>query len=230
MSEAHLVVAGVRICVSGESVMATGLASGRDFIIPSSVFFPSLSVTLSVTGIGHGAFTQTSINVVTIPRHVQILSSKCFYDCKSLSSVSFETDSELTRIESHAFWSCLSLRSITIPRHVQILCSDSFSECKSLSSISFETDSELTRIESHAFRSCSSLKSITIPQNVQFIDDLAFSNLSISIKSENSHFLVPSGLIRRLRTKKWNRELIVVPMLWFLAVLVFFVLCRLCLR
>jgi hypothetical protein len=168
--------------------MATGLVSGRDVIIPRSVFFPSLSATLLVTGIGRGAFTRSSLNVVTIPRHAEILGSDCFLSCTSLLSISFETNCELTRIESNAFYSCSSLKSITIPRHVQILGSDCFSSCNSLSSISFETNCELTRIESNAFCCCSSLKSITIPRNAQFIDPWAFSTgsrTSISVASDN---------------------------------------------
>jgi hypothetical protein len=84
-----------------------------------------------------------------------------------------------------------------IPRHVQILCSFCFSCCYSLSSISFESDSELTRIESDTFTH-PSLKSITIPKNVQFIHGSAFlnySNISISIASNNLHFVVKSDFI-----------------------------------
>jgi hypothetical protein len=39
------------------------------------------------------------ITSVTIPRRVQILCPECFSYCKSLSSISFEIDSELTHIE-----------------------------------------------------------------------------------------------------------------------------------
>jgi hypothetical protein len=110
-SEACLVVAGVNICVSGESAMATGLVSDRDVIIPSSVFFSSLSATLLASGIGHDAFARRSMNVLAISRHVRILGSYCFSYRNSLSSISFETDSELTRIESMHFQILLSNQS-----------------------------------------------------------------------------------------------------------------------
>jgi hypothetical protein len=38
-----------------------------------------------------------------IPRNVDILGSKCFSYCSSLSSITFESNSHLTRIESSAF-------------------------------------------------------------------------------------------------------------------------------
>jgi uncharacterized membrane protein len=110
---------------------------------------------------------------IIIPRHVQILCSECFSYCNSLSSISFETDSELTHIESTIFYFCSSLKSITIPRHVQILCSECFSHCNSLSSISFETDSVLTRIEAGAF-AATRLSLVVVPGSVSFIAVDAF--------------------------------------------------------
>jgi hypothetical protein len=92
---------------------------------------------------------------------------------QSLSSISFETDSELARIESEAFYSCSSPKSITIPRHVQILCSECFSYYTSLSSISFETESELARVEALAFNSIP-LSSVVVPANASFVVRDAF--------------------------------------------------------
>jgi hypothetical protein len=189
MSETHLIVAGVEVFPSGRSAIATSLAlsSCRQSVVPSSVFFPSLAATVRVTQLGGRAFENTGNTWVTIPCHVQILCSFCVSDCKSLSSISFETESELTRIESSAFYSC-SLKSITIHRHVQILCSYCFSYCKSFSSISFETESELARIELYAFHCCSSLKSITTPHHGQILCSSCFSDYkslsSISFETE----------------------------------------------
>jgi hypothetical protein len=55
-----------------------------------------------------------------IPRNVEILGSNCLSYCKSLSSITFESNSRLTRIESETF-SSSSLQSILIPRNVEIL-------------------------------------------------------------------------------------------------------------
>jgi hypothetical protein len=105
MFEACLAVPGVEVCASGGLTAATGLSVGRSghIIVPSSVFFHSLAATLGVTQVGHGAFYSRLVTSMLIPRHVQIRCSSCFSGCKSLSSISFETDSELTRIESNPF-------------------------------------------------------------------------------------------------------------------------------
>jgi hypothetical protein len=67
---------------------------------------------------------------IEIGRHIEILGSYCFSSCKSLSSITFESNSRLTRIESKAF-SFSSLQSKLIPSNVEILGSECFSYCKS---------------------------------------------------------------------------------------------------
>jgi hypothetical protein len=54
-----------------------------------------------------------------IPRNVEILESKCFSNCRSLSSITFESNSRLTRIESEVFCDS-SLQSILIPSNRRI--------------------------------------------------------------------------------------------------------------
>jgi hypothetical protein len=111
-------------------------------------------------------------STIEIGRNIEIVGSKCFSRCQSLSSITFESNSHLTRIESEAF-SFSSLQSILIPRNVEILGSHCFSWCESLSSLTFESNSHLTRIESYAF-SFSSLQSILIPSTILFIASDAF--------------------------------------------------------
>jgi hypothetical protein len=131
-----------------------------------------------------------------IPRGVEILGSECFSRCESLSSISFESNSQLTQIGSAAF-SNSSLKSILIPWRVEVLGSKCFSSYSSISSVIFELNSRLTRIESEVFSS-SSLQSIVIPPNIQFIDGSAFLSLksfSISIESGNETFAIENDFL-----------------------------------
>jgi hypothetical protein len=158
-----------------------------------------------LTRIESVAFQNSSIQSIFIPRNVEILGSRCFSSCKSLSSIPFESNSYLTRIESYAVYES-SLQSIVIPSNVEILGSKCFSDCESLSSISFESNSHLTRIELETFSETSliksekfsdlSLQSTVIPPNVQFTDDSAFLGValsSISIESESEIFVIESN-------------------------------------
>jgi hypothetical protein len=58
-----------------------------------------------------------------IPRNVEILGSGCFSNCELLSSITFESNSHLTRIESEAFDGS-SLQSILIPSTILFIASD----------------------------------------------------------------------------------------------------------
>jgi hypothetical protein len=66
---------------------------------------------------------------IAIPCDIEILRSSSFSWCESLTSISFESNTRLTRIEPDAFPSS-SLQSIVIPRGVEILGSSCFSDCK----------------------------------------------------------------------------------------------------
>jgi hypothetical protein len=76
-----------------------------------------------------------------IPNNVEILGLKCFSSCTSLSSITFESNSHLTRIESDAFRSS-SLQSIVIPRNVQFIDGSAFIGL-TLSSISIESGNDI---------------------------------------------------------------------------------------
>jgi uncharacterized protein YuzB (UPF0349 family) len=119
---------------------------------------------------------------------LEILGLSCFSYCTSLSSISFESNSGLIRIESFAF-SGSSLESIVIPSTVQIFGSSCFYSCESLSSITFESNSHLTWIESEVF-SYSSFQSIMIPKNAEMLGSKCLSyckSLSSITFESNSH-------------------------------------------
>jgi hypothetical protein len=113
-----------------------------------------------------------------IPNNVEILGSSCFLYCKSFSSMTFESNSPLTGIESEAF-SYSSLQSILIPNNAEILGSKCFSSCKSLSSIAFESNSRLTpnvrlKVIPEEMFSFSGLTSIVIPATIRIVEKRAF--------------------------------------------------------
>jgi hypothetical protein len=110
---------------------------------------------------------------VWIPSSVEVIYECSFNEYISLSSVTFDDDSKLTRLEHRAFWSS-GLTSIHIPSSVELICERCFSRCSSLSSVTFDDDSKLTRLERWAFAS-SALTSIHIPSSVEVICEWCFS-------------------------------------------------------
>jgi hypothetical protein len=70
-------------------------------------------------------FFPSSLKSITILRHVQILCSDCFSHSDSLSSISFEMDSELTGIEAEAF-AAAALSLVAVPVNVSFIAGDAF--------------------------------------------------------------------------------------------------------
>jgi hypothetical protein len=71
-----------------------------------------------------------------------MICESCFSVCKSLASVTFDSDTKVSRFDDHAFGES-GLTSIHIPSSVEVICEDCFSKCKSLASVTHDPDSKL---------------------------------------------------------------------------------------
>ena len=125
-----------------------------------------------VTAIGESAFdadyySDNNFTSFTAPITVKSIMDYAFYDCNSLTSISFPS---VTNIMDFAFVECSSLTSISIPSAISI-GNGAFSECSSLTSVSFPS-AKIIKLES--FYYCNSLTSISIPSAISIGND-AFS-------------------------------------------------------
>ena len=149
----------------------------------------------TITGIAdagsslNGAFYNKNITSVTLPDTIEKIGAYAFYNCTSLTSVTFGENSQLTSIGAYAFYDCTSLTSITISENVTSIERLAFYNCTSLTSVIFRENSQLTGIGEQAFNFCTSLTNITIPASVTSIVDAAFwkcENLEMVIFEEGS--------------------------------------------
>jgi hypothetical protein len=106
---------------------------------------------------------------ICIPSSVEQIAQGCFYECNSISTVTFESGSQLSPIAECAFQYCSSLSSIFISSSVDSIDNGCFSFCGSLSTVTFESGSQLSSIANDAFWSCSSLSLICCPSSLQTI-------------------------------------------------------------
>ena len=79
---------------------------------------------------------KNKIKKLSITKDVTSIGDLAFYDCKSITSVSFEENSQLTSIGDYAFRECTSLTSIIVPDGVTRIGFYSFYGCTSLGNIS----------------------------------------------------------------------------------------------
>jgi hypothetical protein len=137
---------------------------------------------------------------VVIPGFIRILDRKCFFECFSLSSISFKVSSSLHRIEEDAF-GFSSLKSIVIPRSVRFIHGSAF-DSTPLTSMSIERGSKFFRVNNHFLIDILHAKlihafdirsTVIIPKFVKIIGSFCFSACSLlsSISFES-----PSSLKR----------------------------------
>jgi hypothetical protein len=94
----------------------------------------------------HFVLYETALARAWIPSSISRLIKDCFSRCTSLTSVTFESNSKLQRIEESAFAQS-GLTTIEVPASVEVLCKLCFSYCWSLTSVTFELNSKLQRFE-----------------------------------------------------------------------------------
>jgi len=161
---------------------ATAYRVRKGTVTSGAVVIPATYNGLPVTTIGGtddntasaGAFYNSGIDSITIPASVMTIYQYAFYDCTSLTSVTFIGSSQLTYIGIRAFRNCSSLSSINIPANVTMIGEDAFNSCTNLASVTFATGSQLQAIQGQAFRS-TKLTGITIPASVTTIEEYALA-------------------------------------------------------
>jgi hypothetical protein len=97
------------------------------------------------------AFSSTGLIEIVVPASVKVIGKSCFLDCVLLSSVKFESGSELSRIGGWAFGRT-GLVEIYVPASVKVIGKKCFCRCYSLSSVTFESGSQLQKVETITLR------------------------------------------------------------------------------
>ena len=163
--------------------------------LPTQAFYNSKNVEHlilpnTLITIGEEMFYQSDLRSVVIPTNVTTVGYSAFKRCSSLTTVTFEKESQLKTIGGDyyygAFSDCTALTSIEIPASVETIGNTAFSDCSSLATVTFEKGSQLKIIGGGysssyyygAFLGCSSLTSIEIPASVETIEATAFKRCS----------------------------------------------------
>lgn len=150
--------------------------------LPTQAFYNSKNVEHlilpnTLITIGEEMFYQSDLRSVVIPTNVTTVGYSAFKRCSSLTTVTFEKESQLKTIGGDyyygAFSDCTALTSIEIPASVETIGNTAFSDCQSLKRITFPD--RMVRFGEWAFYENESLQSVCIPEGVTTIPSSAFA-------------------------------------------------------
>lgn len=132
---------------------------------------------------------------IIIPSFIKKICPYAFSDCKNITSIEFEENSELQIIDKYAFTNS-SIQKISLPRSLKKIRNRALGWCINLKTIEIPEDSELISIEQKAF--CFSfIEKIFIPPKLEEFDEPFLNNVNqlidISVSPKNKYFCVHNG-------------------------------------
>lgn len=155
----------------------------RDFTgSQKEVIIPDTYKGKDVIVIGESAFENTNIKKVMLPKNLESIKTKAFYNCVNLESINVPKN--VFEIRASAFENCHSLKNITLPERLKDIRARAFANNYSL--VEIELPVALEYLGAGAFSCCSSLKEITIPDGVTEINGQTFEYCT-SLKRVNMH-------------------------------------------
>lgn len=124
----------------------------------------SLIIPYTVNRIGDGAFYSSTVEHVTfVNSNAEDAGSACLCDTPPVLNESV-IPSTLTKIPSFCFFNCKSLQTISLPASIEEIGEEAFNGCSSLSStLAFQS---ITTIREKAFQGCTSLRKIHISKSM----------------------------------------------------------------
>ena len=116
-----------------------------------------------------------NLETINIPTSVTVINGHSgqngapFYNCYSLTTVTFASNNKLVEIKNSCFQNCKSLVSIDLPDSVTTMGDHCFSSCSSLEEISLPNS--LKTVKNHFFAWCSSLKVIRMGASFEYFNN-----------------------------------------------------------
>ncbi len=105
--------------------------------------------------IGAGAFQNSGLTSITIPKNVKTIYKKAFYGCKNLTSVKFA--GAVNNIGRSAFSRCVNLKSVNFTKgYLKKLYDYAFYKCEKLDKITISNTKNVPSIHKSAFNKAKS--------------------------------------------------------------------------
>ena len=132
----------------------------RGFYVADNLFkdctsLKSVNIPESTKSIGEGAFQNSGLTSVTIPKNVKIVYKKAFYGCKNLTSVKFA--GKVNNIGGSAFSKCVNLKTVNFTKgYLKKVYDYAFYKCEKLDKITISNTKNVPSIHKSAFNKAKS--------------------------------------------------------------------------
>lgn len=154
----------------GTCSVSQGSYTGTYVVIPE--VSPSGDRVVAIENNGFSG--HATLETIKICNNLTSIGDNAFYNCRALTKVIFDENSELLTIGKYAFKYCSNLIKIEMPECVISIDEEAFYNCTSIESI--KIPSGVTVINKNVFYNCTALSSIALPKNLNKIGESAFSN------------------------------------------------------
>lgn len=162
--------------------------------------FKYISLPETIEEIGKGAFAYCeNLADIRIPHLVDTIQPSTFVSCRGLKTITYSenvaeegqtpiyaatsTNTVITRIEDHAFDSCISLIQFECPKSLVYIGKSAFQNCNKITRFYLPEKSTYgnIRIDSYAFADCTSLSWVYFEENLTNVEDYAFVDCKTSM-------------------------------------------------
>ena len=173
--------------IAGQNILIHYSGNDEKVTIPDGIikvaafsenfFVKTVKMPESVEEICSYAFSNSSVDSVTIGENVKVIADNAFDGCLNLKKIIFNDKTEI--IGDFAFTGCQNLTEFTVPESVKSIGNNVFARCDGLEVITFS--SSRTKIGSDICESCASLKKIACPKKSPAIDYAKENKINIDI-------------------------------------------------
>ena len=154
----------------------------RGVISNEEVTIPDTYNGKKVIAIGEGAFKNSNVKKVTLPKTIESIKIDAFRNANNIESISLP--SSVVEIRANAFANMANLTTISLPEGLKDIRGGAFAYDPKLTNVTLP--STLEYLGAGAFSHCSSITVITIPRKVTEINGQTFEYMT-SLKKVNFH-------------------------------------------
>ena len=164
---------------------------------------------------------STAITTVTLPKRIQIIGSRAFYNVKTITTMTIPDNASLEKIGNMAFyynnkvtkinlpegltyigekafyyWQATNFKTLTIPSTVTYIGPSAFYSCNKLTTVTFtDGGTEPLELSEKIFYGCTALTTVTFPSNL----DVAYQTITTAGGLQLTNFSTIFGSCSKLQ-------------------------------